>query len=195
MPSAGTERRPAPRARLLRPKQTTSHKHATFKVPATGPFHDTLILSTNYASSNFFLRIRLHFSWIYSADGKARAGAGRAAGRVARPLAFSTPISRSVGRSASQSTTLVFFVYFLFYSFNLLLGPHGVINIKCVVVGEWIVCAEVIEEILFWQSHVGIELLPVPEFWSVYNTYNGLHKPQVEPANHQKSAIVLIYWM
>lgn len=41
-------------------------------------------------------------------------GAGRAAGRVARPLAFSTPISRSVGRSASQSTTLVFFVYFLF---------------------------------------------------------------------------------
>lgn len=59
-----------------------------------------------------------------NAGRRARAArGGRGEGRVVWPLAFSTALSRSVGRSASQSPTLVFFVYFLFYSFNLSLRP------------------------------------------------------------------------
>lgn len=61
----------------------------------------------------------LYFHTVFERGSQGAGGrlAGRGAGRVARPLAFSTALSRSVGRSASQSTTLVFFVYFLFYSF------------------------------------------------------------------------------
>lgn len=86
-------------------------------------------------------------------QGARGAGGGCGARRVARPLAFSTALSRSVGRSALQPTTLVFFIYFLFYSFNLSLEPHGVLNMKCTFY-EWVTSVEVLTGILFWQCHV-----------------------------------------
>lgn len=88
--------------------------------------------------------------------GGIRAGCGE--GRVVWPLAFSTALSRSVGRSASQSPTLVFFVYFLFYSFNLSLRfakpiVYGFVDV-------WFFDAKLFNSCLFWQCHV----------WNWFNT-------------------------
>lgn len=105
----------------LRPALHPAGRRATTKqtiAQLAQPLRDELMLSAPPCALVIFSTL-LYFHTVCTRGSQGAGGtcAGRGAGRVARPLAFSTALSRSVGRSASQSTTLVFFVYFLFYSF------------------------------------------------------------------------------